>query len=90
MGEDANFDFGPTTGGEDFAWYEKEKPGLLFGLGMRNEALGACHPAHTRDWDIDEAGLSTGVRAFVQFVWDHQAAERPQAPGVRLEATSRT
>ena len=61
----------PTSpGAEDFAYYEQEKPGLLFGLGMRNESLGACHPAHTKDWDIDEAGLSTGVKAFVQFVWD--------------------
>ena len=60
-----------SPGGEDFAYYEREKPGLLFGLGMRNEALGACHPAHTKDWDIDEAGLATGVKAFVQFVWDH-------------------
>ena len=62
----------PTSpGAEDFAYYEKEKPGLLFGLGMRNEAKGACHPAHTRDWDIDEDALSTGVRVFVQFVLDH-------------------
>ncbi len=59
-----------SPGAEDFAYYEQERPGLLFGLGMRNEALGACHPAHTKDWDIDEAALSTGVRVFVQFVWD--------------------
>ena len=59
-----------SPGAEDFAYYEQERPGLLFGLGMRNEALGACHPAHTKDWDIDEAGLSTGVRVFVRFVLD--------------------
>ena len=70
----------PTSpGAEDFAYYEKEKPGLLFGLGLRNEAKGACHPAHTRDWDIDEDGLSTGVRVFVQFVWDHMHG----IPGLR-------
>ena len=61
----------PSPGGEDFAWYEREKPGLLFGLGMRNEQKGACHPAHTKDWDIDENGLETGVKVFVQFVLDH-------------------
>ena len=60
-----------SPGAEDFAYYELEKPGLLFGLGMRNEAKGACHPAHTRDWDIDEDGLQTGAAAFVQFVLDH-------------------
>lgn len=62
----------PTSpGAEDFAYYEKEKPGLLFGLGLRNEEKGACHPAHTKDWDIDEDGLETGVKVFVQFVLDN-------------------
>lgn len=61
----------PSPGAEDFAYYEKEKPGLLFGLGLRNADKGACHPAHTRDWDIDEDGLETGVRVFVQFVLDN-------------------
>lgn len=61
----------PSPGAEDFAYYEKEKPGLLFGLGMRNEEKGCVHPAHTKDWDIDEDGLETGVKVFVQFVIDH-------------------
>jgi metal-dependent amidase/aminoacylase/carboxypeptidase family protein len=61
----------PSPGGEDFAYYEKHKPGLLFGLGLRNEAKNACHPAHTKDWDIDEDGLQTGVQVFVQFVLDN-------------------
>ena len=61
----------PSPGAEDFAYYEKEKPGLLFGLGMRNEAKGCCHPAHNRDWDIDEDALETGVKVFVQFVLDN-------------------
>jgi len=62
----------PTSpGAEDFAYYEKEKPGLLFGLGMRNEEKDCRYPAHTKNWDIDEDGLSTGVKVFVQFVLDH-------------------
>lgn len=61
----------PSPGAEDFAYYEKERPGLLFGLGLRNEAKGACHPAHNKDWDIDEDGLETGVKVFVQFVLDN-------------------
>ena len=61
----------PSPGAEDFAYYEKEKPGLLFGLGMRNEEKGACAPAHNKDWDIDEDALETGVRVFVQFVLDN-------------------
>ncbi len=70
VGEENVKELAISPGAEDFAYYEQERPGLLFGLGMRNETLGACHPAHTKDWDIDEAALSTGVRTFVQFVWD--------------------
>ena len=84
VGEEYVRELAVSPGGEDFAYYEKEKPGLLFGLGLRNEALGACHPAHTKDWDIDEAGLSTGVRVFVQFVWDHMDG----IEGIKREAQS--
>jgi len=61
----------PSTGGEDFAYYQQNKPGLLFGLGMRNEEKGFVYPAHSPHWDIDEAGLSTGARTMIQFVLDH-------------------
>jgi len=71
VGEERVILLPPSPGAEDFAYYEKERPGLLFGLGMRNEAKGCVHPAHTKDWDIDEDGLETGVRVFVQFVLDH-------------------
>jgi metal-dependent amidase/aminoacylase/carboxypeptidase family protein len=70
VGEERVIVLPPSPGAEDFAYYEKEKPGLLFGLGMRNEAKGCVHPAHTKDWDIDEDGLETGVKVFVQFVLD--------------------
>ena len=71
VGNDRVIVLPPSPGGEDFAYYEKEKPGLLYGLGMRNEEKGCVHPAHTKDWDIDEDGLETGVKVFVQFVLDH-------------------
>ncbi|MDR2657262.1 MAG: amidohydrolase [Oscillospiraceae bacterium] len=62
----------PSPGGEDFAYYEREKPGLLFGLGMRNNAKGFNKPAHTNNWDIDEDALQVGAKLFCQFVWDNQ------------------
>ncbi|GHU77240.1 amidohydrolase [Clostridia bacterium] len=62
----------PSPGGEDFAYYELEKPGLLFGLGMRNNAKGFNKAAHTKDWDIDEDAMETGARLFCQFVLDNQ------------------
>ena len=80
VGEERVILLPPSPGGEDFAYYEQHKPGLLFGLGMRNEQKGACYPAHTKDWDIDEDGLETGVKVFVQFVLDHmnQGKEKKQ------------
>ncbi len=71
VGEDKVIVLEPSPGGEDFAYYEKEKPGLLFGLGMRNEAKGCVSGAHSRSWDIDEDALETGAKTFVQFVFDH-------------------
>lgn len=71
VGDDRVILLPPSPGAEDFAYYEREKPGLLFGLGMRNEAKNACFPAHNKDWDIDEDALQTGVRTFVQFVMDN-------------------
>jgi amidohydrolase len=61
----------PSPGGEDFAYYEQLRPGLLFGLGMRNDEKGFNQPAHTGTWDIDESAMETGVRLFAQFVFDH-------------------
>ncbi|MBQ8159266.1 MAG: amidohydrolase [Clostridia bacterium] len=61
----------PSPGGEDFAFYEQHRPGLLFGLGCRNDEKGFNRPAHTKDWDIDESALITGVKLFVQFVLAH-------------------
>ena len=68
----------PSPGGEDFAYYEKKKPGLLFGLGLRNEAIDCCHPAHSPLWQIDESGLHVGSEIFVQFVLDHMATGRQE------------
>ena len=74
LGPDGVLPLLPSPGGEDFAYYEKKKPGLLFGLGCRNDEKGFNRPAHTRDWDIDERALKTGVQLFVQFVLSHMHA----------------
>jgi len=71
VGKDKVIVLEPSPGGEDFAYYEKEKPGLLFGLGMRNNEKGITSLAHSSGWDIDEDGLQTGAKTFVQFVIDH-------------------
>ena len=55
---------------EDFAWFLRKKPGMIFRIGTRNEALGCTALAHRNDFRIDESGLANAVRAFVQFMLD--------------------
>lgn len=53
----------PAMVSEDFAWYQKEVPGFIFWLGIRNEAKGITAGLHTAEMDMDEDALVTGVRA---------------------------
>ena len=55
---------------EDFAWFLRKKPGMIFRVGTGNEALGCTSLAHQNDFRIDEAGLASAVYAFIQFVLD--------------------
>ena len=57
----------PTMGGEDFAYFAQRVPGLLIRLGVRSEAVGAVHPAHSALFRIDEAALPVGVTTLVLF-----------------------
>lgn len=56
-----------TMGGEDFAYFAARVPGLLIRLGVRNEAIGAVHPAHSPEFRLDEAALAVGIRTLVGF-----------------------
>ena len=59
-----------STGGEDFAYFAKEKPGCMFRLGIVGKN-GKAYPSHTSRFDIDEEALDIGVRIMKQFVLDH-------------------
>jgi amidohydrolase len=52
----------PTTGAEDFPYYQREVPGFFWLLGTRNEKLGITAAHHTPDFNIDESILATGVQ----------------------------
>lgn len=52
----------PTTGAEDFPYYQRELPGFFWFLGARNERLGIAAAHHTPDFNFDEAVLTPGVR----------------------------
>jgi amidohydrolase len=52
---------GLEMGGEDFAYYAEEVPGVMVFLGVGNRANGEVHYLHHSMFDIDEAALRIGV-----------------------------
>ena len=57
----------PTMGAEDFADFAQRVPGLLVRLGVRDEARGAIHNAHSSRFRLDEAALPVGIATLVAF-----------------------
>ena len=73
LGEDANFDFGPTTGGEDFAFFINAAPdqmGAVCLLGVRNEAIDCCHEHHSPKFKVDESALLNAAALYCQVADD--------------------
>lgn len=62
--------FPHTTGGEDFAEYQKIVPGVFVFLGVRNEEIGAIYPNHNSKFAMDESVLIQGSTAAVQYCID--------------------
>lgn len=61
----------PTTGGEDFSFFQEEIPGLYFFLG--GQPLGSKEPAphHTPEFFIDESGMLLGIKVMSQLALDY-------------------
>ena len=74
VGEDHIRPYPRSTGGEDFAYFAKEKPGCMFRLGVANDSR-EPYATHTSKFDIDENALDIGVKIFKQFVLDHMNGE---------------
>ena len=51
----------PSMGGEDFAYFANEVPGMMLRLGTGNKKLGFTYPWHHPKFDIDEKGLWVGA-----------------------------
>ncbi|MFO7172907.1 MAG: amidohydrolase [Bacillota bacterium] len=66
LGPDWNHPIRPFMGGEDFAYYLRERPGAFLFLGCRNEAKGACWPHHHPRFTIDEDALPLGVEILIR------------------------
>ncbi len=61
----------PQMGAEDFSLFQKEIPGVMFWLGVRNEARGITSGLHTADFDLDEAALPVGVKTAATILLDY-------------------
>ncbi|WP_031499030.1 M20 metallopeptidase family protein [Bryobacter aggregatus] len=61
----------PQMGAEDFSLFQKQIPGVMMWLGIRNEARGIVSGLHTADFDIDEAALPVGVKTAAAILVDY-------------------
>jgi len=65
------------TGAEDFAFYQKEIPGLFFFVGGKpldvKKEDAASH--HTPDFYIDESGMKVGVTSLVNLTLDYMGVK---------------
>lgn len=63
----------PIMGAEDFAFYQKEIPGLYFFVGVtpQGEDAAKAPPHHTPEFFVDESGLELGVRALARCAVDY-------------------
>lgn len=63
----------PTTGAEDFSFFQQKVPGFYFFLGGKPLEVSAGEAAahHTPDFYIEESGLLLGVKTFTQIVFDY-------------------
>ncbi len=65
----------PSTGAEDFSYFQREIPGLYFFLGVIPDSipLEEAYPNHSPYFFADEAALPLGVRALSHLVVDYLA-----------------
>ena len=60
------------TGAEDYAFYQREVPGLFFFLGITPPAeVGRAPANHSPFFFVDEGALLTGVRALSYLAVDY-------------------
>jgi amidohydrolase len=58
----------PSMGGEDFAYFINEVPGMFMRLGTGNKKKGITYPWHHPKFDIDEKGLWVGAAVMARSV----------------------
>lgn len=61
----------PSMGGEDFAIYQQQVPGVFLFLGVGNKAKGIDKPWHSPHFVIDEQGIAYGAVMLAQLAQDY-------------------
>lgn len=67
LGEDALADLEKTTGGEDFAYYLKHKPGAFAFIGTANPEKHTDEPHHNECFDMDDDVLSAASLVYAAY-----------------------
>ncbi|MBE5397154.1 amidohydrolase [Brevibacillus borstelensis] len=62
----------PGMGGEDFAYYVKERPGTFFNVGGQNPDIQATYPHHHPKFDVDERSMVRIGQVFIAALLDYQ------------------
>ncbi len=71
FGPEGVIDFPPCMGGEDFACFQEQVPGVFLFLGVGNEAKGMVNQWHNPRFDADEDSLKYGAAALAQLAYDY-------------------
>lgn len=78
MGEGNVVEEPPTTGAEDFSFFQEKVPGMYFFLGGMAPDMDKdkAPDHHTPDFFIDESGLKAGVKALANLSVDYMVFPR--------------
>jgi len=61
IGADNVEDLGIRMTAEDFAWFTRSVPGMMYRLGVREPGSKEIYPLHTPGFRVDESSLRTGI-----------------------------
>ncbi len=60
----------PSLGGDDFAFYLKNRQGLFFRLGVRDPEIQAIYPGHHPQFRLSEEGLFHALALYLQLIFN--------------------
>ncbi|MBF2444211.1 M20 family metallopeptidase [Listeria welshimeri] len=71
FGEDALYFEPPTTGGEDFSYFQDEASGSFALVGSGNSAKDTEWAHHHGRFNIDESAMKNGAELYAQFAYNY-------------------